>query len=156
MLEYAAKPARLASLAEYTFRRSAIRGVAILRANFFRFSARNWFHSVNRTTKSAFCAALYGSSIQTPPGSRASPSCLPCGSHRRTFAPAPIMAGTKVKLGASRMSSVFGLKVTPKTAIILSRRLSPYSSDILSIMRRLMSLFTLMTVSVICIGTACS
>ena len=58
--------------------------------------------------------------------------------------------------GASRMSSVFGLKVTPSTAMILPLGEPPQMSNTLSTMRRLTSSFTLMTVSVSCIGTACS
>ena len=48
-----------------------------------------------------------------------SASAMPSGSNAFTRAPACISAGTTTRLGASRMSSVFGLKVRPSTAIVL-------------------------------------
>ncbi len=59
-----------------------------------------------------------------------------------------------VSAGASRMSSVLGLKVTPSTAITLSRHEPSQRSSIFSIIRRLISSLTLMTLSTIWIGEA--
>src|SRR6266404_3557264 len=50
---------------------------------------------------------------------------MPTGSCARTFAPmsrSPVTSGID---GASRMSSVSGLKVRPSTAMVLPRRLPP-------------------------------
>ena len=46
--------------------------------------------------------------------------CAPSGSKARMVAPAcPADTGTMTRLGASRMSSVLGLKVRPSTAMVL-------------------------------------
>src|SRR3546814_7536266 len=44
---------------------------------------------------------------------------MPTGSKARTVAPAFCSPGTISRLGLSRMSSVFGLKVMPSAAIVL-------------------------------------
>ena len=71
-------------------------------------------------------------------------------------APPPIRAGTMVRLGASRMSSVLGLKVTPSTATVRPLKEPPQASRSFSTIRAFTSLFTCITVSVIRIGKAWS
>ena len=55
---------------------------------------------------------------------------MPSGSKARTVAPSAWSAGTITRLGLSRMSSVFGLKVTPRTAMVLPRTEPPQASTI--------------------------
>ncbi len=57
-------------------------------------------------------------------------SAMPCGSYARTRgARAPASAGTITRLGASRMSSVFGLKVRPSTAMRLALQRAAAGGD---------------------------
>ncbi|MNO06599.1 hypothetical protein D3C81_2284320 [compost metagenome] len=50
-------------------------------------------------------------------------SCMASGSNALTDAPAAHNASIKTRLGASRMSSVLGLKARPQTAKVLPARL---------------------------------
>ncbi|MNT86575.1 hypothetical protein D3C72_2268780 [compost metagenome] len=52
-------------------------------------------------------------------------SCMASGSNARTLAPAAHKDSSNTRLGASRMSSVFGLNARPHTAKVLPRK-SPW------------------------------
>ena len=71
------------------------------------------------------------------------------------MAPASRRAGTMVRLGASRMSSVLGLKVRPSTAMVLPATEPPQCETILPAMRFLRRLLTSITVSTMRIGDPC-
>ena len=58
--------------------------------------------------------------------------------------------------GASRMSSVLGLKVRPSTAMVLPRRLPPSAAATLRAMARLRTSLTATTVSTMRSGAALS
>src|SRR5438552_3461670 len=81
---------------------------------------------------------------------------MPSGSKAWMRAPAAARAGRMARLGASRMSSVLGLKVRPSTARVLPARLPPQAAMILSAIRRLRAWLTSTTVSTIASATAAS
>ena len=56
---------------------------------------------------------------------------MPTGSHALTCAPSSSMMGILTREGASRRSSVPGLNVRPKTAIVSPSKLSKYLRAIL-------------------------
>ncbi len=80
---------------------------------------RNSFHSVTIATASASCAASYGSFANvTPCGNLALAFSMAIGSKTVIFAPLSIRAAMISIDGASRISSVSGLKASPKIAIV--------------------------------------
>ena len=70
-------------------------------------------------------------------------SSMPTGSNARTFAPMSCKAIIKGIEGASRMSSVLGLKVGPRTATVLPRNTPAKLTDTLRAMARSQDLRTL-------------
>src|SRR4051812_26718811 len=81
---------------------------------------------------------------------------IPAGSYARTLAPkssSPVTSGIE---GASRMSSVSGLKVRPSTAKVLPRRLPPAAWATLRAIARLRLSLTASTASMIRSGTSWS
>ena len=85
-------------------------------------------------------------------------SVMPSGSKARTVAPALRKAGTMARLGLSRMSSVFGLKVRPSTAMVLPWTVPPQARMTRAAIRSLRVSFTLTVVSTMVIGapTSCA
>ena len=77
---------------------------------------------------------------------------MPAGSKARTVAPAACSAGTMTRLGASRTSSVLGLKVRPSTAMLLPVTAPPQAPAMISAMRRLRASLTSITVSTMRVG----
>jgi hypothetical protein len=97
-----------------------------------RSGLRNDFHSVTITSASRTCSAC--SAIRTtsrgssasggrpgPPRSAGAPRRGPPDRDRRSAAPRASSSATTTRLGASRMSSVFGLKARPQIANVRPR-----------------------------------
>ena len=99
-------------------------------------------HSVTSTAASAPSSASSGSAQIVARGSAAAPSAT--GSHARTSAPSATSRPASTRLGASRMSSVFGLNASPSSATVLPRRL-PRCCCSFPITRRFWSSFTSIT-----------
>src|SRR5205823_3276355 len=95
-------------------RRSITNGRRRRRLTRVRSRARKAFHSVTRINASAPSIASYGSVQYSSSGISFFASAIPSGSKARTVAPAWDKAGRNARLGLSRMSSVFGLKVTER------------------------------------------
>ena len=81
---------------------------------------------------------------------------MPSGSKATIFAPAACSAGTMSSEGASRMSSVLGLKVSPSTPTVRPFTEPPQKSMTLAAMRFLRALFTSMTCSTMVCGALTS
>src|SRR5580700_5160112 len=82
-------------------------------------------------------------------------SAMPSGSKARTLAPAAASAGRIDRLGLSRMSSVLGLKVSPKAAMVRPST-PPQIRSMRSAIRRFLASLTLSTVSTIWNGASAS
>ena len=81
---------------------------------------------------------------------------MPTGSYARTRAPDACNNGTITRLGLSRISSVFGLKVRPSTAIVLPATEPPHAAITFSAIRVLRASLTSTTASTIRIGVLLS
>src|SRR5205807_1068207 len=79
-------------------------------------------------------------------------SAMPSGSKARTVAPASDKAGRNARLGLSRISSVFGLKVRPSAAKVSPSTLPPQASTTRRAMLRFRASLTRNTVSTIASG----
>src|SRR5437764_1099128 len=77
---------------------------------------------------------------------------MPSGSKARTVAPASDKAGRNARLGLSRISSVFGLKVRPSAAKVSPSTLPPQASTTRRAMLRFRASLTRNTVSTIASG----
>ncbi len=93
-----------------------------------RSRALYWFHSVSSTTASAPSQAAYGFLTNSNSGNIADASSMATGSWTRSLAPFSARAGRMVNEGASRRSSVSGLKVTPKIPMVLPASEPPMAS----------------------------
>src|SRR5215471_2994569 len=114
------KPAAAAAAGSRRFRPSTMSGRAIASRTSAVASSCNSGHSVTITAASASrTASRKESQIWTPWRS----SGRATGSQARTSAPSVISRDAMIRLGASRMSSVFGLNASPSSATVRPRRL---------------------------------
>ena len=105
-------------------------------------SSRSSGHSVTITAASAPSSASSAEPATATPSSCALPSAT--GSHALTSAPSAWSRPARTRLGASRMSSVPGLKASPRSAIFLPRS-EPRRRSSFPITRRFWSSLTSIT-----------
>src|SRR6266511_1996143 len=114
-----AKPAARVSSGSSMFRPSTISGCFIALRTSSLTTSLSSGHSVTITAASAPATASNGDEHSCTPW-----ICgLATGSHARTVAPSAINRAASTSDGASRMSSVLGLKASPSSAIVLPRSL---------------------------------
>ena len=115
------KPASRIATGSSMLRPSISSGLLIRLAASRQSSSASCDHSVTSTAASAPSSASSGSAQIVARGSAAAPSAT--GSQARTSAPSATSRPASTRLGASRTSSVFGLKASPSSVTVLPRRL---------------------------------
>mgnify|MGYP004096209771 CR=1 FL=1 len=136
-------PASRTTRGVYIFLASIMTGLFMRTLISSRSKSRNSFHSVKTTSTSQSSAVSYGDFVKTVSSGRTFRACSSAtGSYTLTHAPSSINRGMISTDGASRISSVFGLKARPRIPIVLFFTSPPAHRWIFSMIRARCSLLT--------------